>query len=70
MNKCVCVCVCVCECVCVSSCARACVRTYVRMCVCVCVCVCVNGYKAVTYSAAKWVLIKVKSMDRCNKAWS
>ena len=46
-------------CVCVSSCARACVRAYIR------VCVCVNRYKVVTYSAAKWVLIKVKSMDRC-----
>ena len=56
--------VCVCVCVCVSSCACACVRT------CVCVCVCVNGYKVVTYSAAKWVLIKVKTRDRCNKAWS
>ena len=50
------------------ACVCVCVRTY--MCVCVCVYVCVIGYKVVTYNAAKWVLIKVKSRDRCNKAWS
>ena len=46
----------------VRTCVRARVRARAR------VCVCVNGYKVVTYSAAKWVLIKVKSRDRCNKA--
>ena len=52
-----------CVCVCVRARARA--RVCVCVCVCVCVGVCVNGYKVVTYSAVKWVLIKVKSMDRC-----
>ena len=57
--------VCVCVCVRARACVCVCVRARARACVCVCVCVCVNGYKVVTYSAVKWVLIKVKSMDRC-----